>query len=304
MIEFACETATFSDLRLSETLGTIARLGFRYVDLDMNAHLNVVKIMADPRRIATELITDLRVYNLKLANISLALPAGLLSDDQAERQSALDQFDAIQPMLQALAVPGLTIGVLPPEDDDAGDEKPTRKKAKTKAGDDVSAAEEADIAEQRLKNRIGVLQHLIAAASPLEIRIAHTDRQFFADDDTFQPALIAVLDAVPELELVADAAMIAAKIMADEAESLSDLMSRTTHLRLRTAPKGFSPETAQRLMQHLAAVEYDGMLAVGRPDADNVPAPAKGAPAPMSPLRQVLTLRDTLRAARDQTASA
>src|SRR5690606_20953072 len=125
--------------------------------------------------------------------------------------------------------------------------------------------------------------------------IAHDDRQFFPDDDALQ-SVSSVLDAVPELELVTDAVMIAAQ---DDTEALSDLLSRTTHLRLRAAPKDFSQKQAQTLMQHLAAVEYDGMIAVGLARTEASPAPAKGAAA-MSPLRQVVTLRDMLRTARDQ----
>lgn len=310
MIEFACETTAFSDLRLSEALGTIARLGFRYADLNINAHLNVVKIIADPRRIATEVTTDLRVYNLKLANVSLALPADLLSDDEEGRQSALDQFTALLPMLQALDIPGLTVSVLPADEDaPVVEAKSTRKAATSKAATsskpDKTASGEPDEtdpadAEAQRQRRIDALHHLITAAAPLEIRIAHDDQHFFADDNALQ-SVSSVLDEVPELELVTDAVMIAAKVAAqDHAEALSDLLSRTTHLRLGAAPKDFSQKQAQTLMQHLSAVEYDGMISLGVPRTEESPAPAKGESAPMSLLRQVVTLRDTLRTARDQ----
>ncbi|HEX2618495.1 MAG TPA: hypothetical protein VHL11_00075, partial [Phototrophicaceae bacterium] len=101
MIEFSCHTWAFNDLTLTEALGTIARLGFRYADLGSGAHFNPVKAVADPRRVAADIIGDLRVYNLKFADVYLLLPRISLADEEARRYE-IDQFKTLLPVIRAI----------------------------------------------------------------------------------------------------------------------------------------------------------------------------------------------------------
>jgi hypothetical protein len=272
MIEFACDTAAFSDLRLTEALGTIARLGFRYADLDLNQHLNVVKIAADPRRISAELLADLRVYNLKLANVSLTLPSTLLSTDETESQSAFEQFTSLLPLFEGLDISGITIAIEESEDStpDAEDEETSE--------------------EDRQQHRIDVLRRLQKAAEPLALRIRADDVHFFDD-----------LDSLSGLGLTLDAAT----LVDDEVQS--ELLSRTRLLTIRAASGGLSRDEAVSLMQTLLDSGYDGVLSVGLSAAPMTPAPtSKSAPVPtpISATRRILNLRDTLRAARDQVIAS
>ena len=51
-MEFACHTWGFHDRTLGNALGTIARMGFRYVDLGTGPHLELNRIAQDPRGVA------------------------------------------------------------------------------------------------------------------------------------------------------------------------------------------------------------------------------------------------------------
>lgn len=265
MIEFACDTAAFSDLRLTEALGTIARLGFRYADLDINQHLNLVKIAADPRRIAAELIADLRVYNLKLANASLSLPEALLSEPETERQAAFDQFIALLPLFQELAVPGITLSM---------DRNTT---SETTPSEDLDE-------ETQQAHRADILRCLQAAADPIELRIDADDKDL---SDVFEGAGLA-LDALALMDAASD-------------EDVSALLARTRYITLQASPEGLSRDEAIGLMQTLQEAGYDGVFSIGINPAAAVSTGKSAAPTPpVTAARRVLSLRDTLRAARDQ----
>ena len=51
MTEFSCHTWAFNDLTLPEALGTIARLGFRYVDIGSGASLNAARAAERPQAV-------------------------------------------------------------------------------------------------------------------------------------------------------------------------------------------------------------------------------------------------------------
>jgi hypothetical protein len=268
MIEFACDTAAFSDLRLTEALGTIARLGFRYADLDVNQHLNLVKVAADPHRIAAELIADLRVYNLKLANVSLTLPHTLLSDDEVEQQTAFDQFSSLLPLFQELSPPGITISV-----EQIDDSSP-------------AASEDENSEEDQQQHLATLLRRLKEIASPLNLRVRSND-----------PHLIDGLETLPDTGLTFDATT----LIDNDSDEVLSLLSRASYLTLRTSTEGISRDEADALMQRLHDRGYDGVLSVGvtAVEAVQIPKSAVTSP-PVTATRRVLMLRDALRTARDQ----
>jgi len=108
MLEFACHTWAFSDLSLTEALGTIARLGFRYVDIGSGAQLNPAQAGQNPRAFAAEIKRDLETYNLKLSDVYVNLPH-ITAKDEEKRRKEIDLYKGILPLLVALETPGVTL---------------------------------------------------------------------------------------------------------------------------------------------------------------------------------------------------
>lgn len=123
MFEFACHTWAFNNLTLPEALGTIARLGFRYVDIGSGANLNAARAAANPKAVAAEITGDLAAFNLKVSDLYLMLPRISLDDDE-KRESDLNLYQSLLPFAQALGTPGITLSpglVHPAEDVEAWD---------------------------------------------------------------------------------------------------------------------------------------------------------------------------------------
>ncbi len=105
MINIACHTGGLSDLSLEQALSTIARLGFRYVDL---AHVDLARAAAQPDVEAAAVHALLKEFNLSLTDLYLPLPM-INAPDPAEREAALAQFEALLPFAAALYTPGITL---------------------------------------------------------------------------------------------------------------------------------------------------------------------------------------------------
>ena len=118
-MEFACHTWGFHDRTLTEALGTIARMGFRYVDLGTGPHLEINRIAQDPRGAAAEIKRDLDLFNLQLSDVYLMLPRISLADPK-QRQRDIDLFKRMLSFLIALETPGVTLspGLVHPDSDD------------------------------------------------------------------------------------------------------------------------------------------------------------------------------------------
>lgn len=118
-MEFACHTWGFHDLSLSETLGAIARMGFRYVDLGTGPHLELNRIAQDPHGVAAEIKRDLELFNLKLSDVYLMLPRISLIDEAARKRD-IELFQRMLPFVIALETPGVTLspGLVHPADDE------------------------------------------------------------------------------------------------------------------------------------------------------------------------------------------
>lgn len=108
MIEFACHTWGFNDLTLMEALGTIARMGFRYVDIGSGPNLNAPRAAERPRQAAAEITADLETFNLRISDLYLMLPR-ISAPDDTQRQRELDLFERLLPFAQAIGAPGITV---------------------------------------------------------------------------------------------------------------------------------------------------------------------------------------------------
>lgn len=109
-IQIASHTWGFNDLTLPEALGTIARMGFRYVDLGTGPHLNTARAANPATRgdALNEISSDLALFNLKVADVYLLLPR-ISAEDEARRSADITLFKALLPFAKALGAPGITL---------------------------------------------------------------------------------------------------------------------------------------------------------------------------------------------------
>ncbi len=139
-MEFSCHTWGFNDLTLVEALGTIARLGFRYVDIGTGPHLNLARAANPATRnvLLKEIQDDLDIFNLKIGDLTLMLPRISINDEE-KRQADIASFKALLPFAKALKTPGITIspGLLhPPEDSEAFDRTVSALREMKRAADE------------------------------------------------------------------------------------------------------------------------------------------------------------------------
>lgn len=278
MIGFACHTWTFGDLTLPEALGTIARLGFRAVDIGSGSALNAANAAASPRKRAAEIRADLALYNLQLADLYFMLPRISLAatpEDAERRSREIELFTRLIPFAVELNAPGITVspGIAPPQTD-------------------------AEIRAQAFSHAAEALQTMHDAARTANIPLSIEPHM-----DSIAPtpaAARALLDAVPGLKLTLDVAEFACQnIPHDE---LIALLPQTRHIQLRQAARGKLQQAHDKgtidlaqLMTDLKAHGYDGAISI-----EILNMPGRHGAAKVQPLREAVALRDALRAARDR----
>ena len=269
MIAFSCHTWAFNDLTLMEGLGTIARMGFRHVDIGSGAGLNAARAAENPRRAAAEISADLALVNLRLGDLYLMLPRISLADAD-KRQKELDLYRALLPFAIALQTPGITLSpglAHPPEDVEAWDRA-------------VDALREMV--------RLGKAAGLHISIEPHLDSLAHTPE-----------GALRLLRDVPGLSLTLDwAHMVCQGIPHAE---IAALLPHTRHIQIRMAAKGqlqtpFDAgqiDTAQ-VMGALIDAGYEGLVCI-----EYMQTPGWHGMLPVDPIIESARLRDALRAARD-----
>lgn len=288
MIEFSCHTWAFNDLTLTEALGTIARLGFRYADLGSGAHLNLVKAAADPRRVTTDILNDLRLYNLKLADVYLLLPH-LGNPDPERRQRDIDLFRGLVPFLHAVGTPGVTLspGVVPP-DDPASD---TSQPMPPPDGD----APDAEPPPTPYELARDALRELVALADGLPLSIEpHLDSVAPTPDDALR-----LIHDVPGLSLTVDWAHLICQNVPPE--RIARLIPHARHVQVRQAARRKLQAAwsrgrldAAQVIDSLRLADYDGALCI-----EYLKTSGWHGAEPVNTVRESCLLRDALRAARD-----
>ncbi|MCC6614583.1 MAG: sugar phosphate isomerase/epimerase [Anaerolineae bacterium] len=268
-MDFSCHTWAFNDLTLSEALGTIARMGFRYVDIGSGQNLNAVKAAANPQRAAAEIAEDLLVYNLKVSDLYLMLPRISASEDD-KRQKDLDLFKALLPFAAALSTPGITVspGVAQPaEDEEAWDRA-------------VVALREMVKAAHAAKLRLSIEPHLDSLATTPE-------------------QALKLLKDVPGLEITLDwAHMVCQDIFHDE---IVKLLPHARHVQVRQAARQQLQTPFERgridlarVVADLQSAHYEGIVCI---ELMNIPGWHGMMKVDVS--RESLKLRSALKAARD-----
>lgn len=273
MLEFSCHAWALNDLTLTEALGTIARLGFRYVDLGTGAHLNPVKAIADPRRIAADIVGDLRVFNLKLADVYVVLPH-ISSSDESLRREDINQFKALLVVLKSLGTSGVTLapGVAQPNDPEAYTRTIDALREMTQAAMQPASGGQPPIGE------------LAVSIEPQINSMAQTP------DDA-----LAMLMDVPGLKLTVDWAQFVQQGITTNA--IVKLLPQTRHVHLRQTIKG-KPQTAAsagsidlpEVLRVLSEADYKGAVCIEYTQMADTPG--------INPIREAVLLRDQLREAR------
>ena len=277
-VEFACHTWAFNDLPLTEALGTIARLGFRCVDIGSGPHLDIARVARDPRGVAAEIKRDLDIYNLTLSDLYLMHPR-ISSPEEDRRRKDIDLFKALLPFIVALETPGVTLspGLARPAEDEGAFQRT------------VDALREmvhaAELATPATGLRVSIEPHMDSMAQKPEMARR-------------------IVTQVPGLELTLDwAHMVCQDVFHDE---IAALLPLTRHVQIRQAARAQLQTPFERgridvprVMRSLRDAGYDGVVSVeymqtvgwhGTLEVDSV--------------NEVLLMRDALRAARDELEAA
>jgi sugar phosphate isomerase/epimerase len=270
MIEFACHSWAFNDLTLPEALGTIARMGFRYVDIGSGANLNAARAAERPRDVAREIKQDLLTFNLKLSDLYLMLPR-ISVDDEARRAADMALFKSLIPFATELGTPGITLSpglVHPAEDQDARDRTILALRELVKLGKEASL-------------RVSIEPHLDSMA-------------------TTPDAALNFIKQVPGLEITLDWAHMICQGIRDH--DIMTLLPHTRHVQVRQAARN-KLQTASKqgklnvdeILNALVNADYRGLVCI-----EYMKTTGWHGMAEVDSITESARLRDAFRQARDQ----
>lgn len=269
-MEFACHTWAFNDLTLPEALGTIARLGFRCVDIGSGPHLNAVKAAADPVHVADEIKQDLQVFNLKLTDVYVMLPRISVPDEEKRRKD-IDLYKSLLPFAKALGTPGITLspGVAHPTSDTAAYERT------------VESLREMVEASQKESLPVSIEPHMDSMAQKPKIALK-------------------MLKDVPGLKLTLDwSHLVCQDIFHDD---IAALLPHVRHIQIRQAARAQLQTPFERgridiprVVESLLNAQYTGVVCV-----EYMKMPGWHGMIEVNPIRESVRMRDELRKARDK----
>jgi len=202
----ACHAWAYNNLSLEDAVGTIARLGFRYIDLGSGPHLDVDRAAAYPEAEAAKILRLLEQFHLTLTDLYLMLPH-TNSPDPDYREAELSLFERLIPFAVALGTPGITIspGIV------------------QKDGQDHSLA-----------RAIPALLRIVEAAEDTDLRISFEPHMDSVAQKPEQALLL--LDAVPGLSLTLDYSHFV--FQGTTLSDLTPLLEHVAHVQVRQAKKG------------------------------------------------------------------
>lgn len=274
MLEFSCHTCAFTDMTLPEALGTIARLGFRYVDIGSGSNLNTQRAAENPRKEAVEIRADLDLFNLKVSDLYLMLPRISLADE-SKRQKELEMYRALLPFAVALGAPGVTLSpglAHPAEDVEAADRVSAALREMVKAGKDVGLA-------------VSIEPHMDSMAQTPD-------------------AALKLLNDVPGLQLTLDWAQMVCQDVFHE--DIIKLLPHTRHIQMRQAARAQLQTPFERgridvkqVVQAVLQADYKGIMCV-----EYMNTPGWHGMIEVNAIQESATMRDALREARDKQVSA
>jgi len=236
-MQIACHAWAYNNLSLEEALGTIARLGFRHVDLGTGPHLNTDRAAAYPEAEATNILRLLEQLDLTITDLYIMLPR-TNAPDPAQREAQLTLFERLVPFALALGTPGITVtpGVI-----------------------------HADGADHSLARAVPALLRMVQAIEDTDLRLSFEPHMDSVASRPEQALLL--LNAAPGLSITLDYAhFVCQGIVRRE---IDPLMEHVAHVQVRQAKRGIlqTPHdegtiNIQQLLQDLQLHGYRGALTV------------------------------------------
>jgi sugar phosphate isomerase/epimerase len=236
-LQIACHAWAYNNLPLEEAIGTIARLGFRYVDLGSGPHLEINRAAAYPEAEAETIRQLIDKFALTLTDLYLMLPH-INSPDPAQRERQITLFERLIPFAEALGTPGVTIspGIV-----------------------------QKDGIDHSLARAVPALLRMLQAAEDTALRISFEPHM---DSVAQKPEhALLLLGAVPGLSVTLDYAhFVCQGIVWREVEPL---LEHIAHVHIRQAKRGVLQTTHDdgtidlpQLVQNLNSGGYRGALTV------------------------------------------
>lgn len=269
MIELACHTWAFNDLTLPEALGTIARMGFRNVDIGSGPNFNAPRAAEDPKGMAASIRRDLDAFNLKLSDLYLMLPRISIIDAD-KRQKDIDLFTALIPFAAALGAPGITLspGLAHPVEDEAAWERT------------VSGLREMVEKSEKAGLKVSIEPHMDSMAQTPD-------------------AALKLVKEIKGLQLTVDwAHMICQDVLHDK---IVKLLPHARHIQMRQAARAQLQTPFERgriepkrVMAALKAANYEGAVSV-----EYMNTPGWHGALAVNTVKESAKMRDALRDARD-----
>lgn len=233
----ACHAWAYNNLPLEQAAGTIARLGFRAIDLGTGPHLDAARAAHTPEAQATVIRGLLARLNLHLTDLYLMLPQ-INAPEPDRREAALELFEQLVPFALALGTPGITVspGIIHP-----------------------------DGHEHSLARSIPALLRMLDAVDETDLRISfepHLDSVAQRPEDA-----LLLLEAAPGLSLTLDYAHFTCQGIVRR--EVAPLLEHVAHVHIRQARRG-QLQTAHDqgtlnlndLLEDLHAVGYRGALTI------------------------------------------
>lgn len=273
-MRIACHAWAYNDLPLEEAVGTIARLGFRWIDLGSGPHLDLNRAAAYPEAEAATIQQVLRRFDLAVTDLYLMLPY-INAPDPAQREAQLTMFERLIPFAVALGTPGITVspGLI------------------HKDGPDHSLA-----------RAIPALLRMLQAADDTDLRISFEPHMDSVAQRPEQALLL--LEAVPGLSVTLDYAHFVYQGLVSR--EIAPLLDHVAHVHIRQARRGalqtpHSEGTVNipQLLQDLFSAGYRGALTV-----EYMTTFGWHGMMPVSISTETVRTRDALRAARARLLSS
>jgi sugar phosphate isomerase/epimerase len=237
MIEIACHAWAFNDMKFEDMLGTVARLGFRNIDLASGPHLNLETAIEQPTAMARYVRGMLEFYNLRLTDLYLMLPY-INAPEPDKRRIQIDTFKGLLPFAQAVGTPGITIS---------------------------PGIQHPDGPDHSLARSIPALLEIVQAMEDTDLRLSfepHMDSSVMTPDNA-----LLLVDAVPGLSITLDYAHFI--VQGYTLGELAPLLQHTAHIQVRQAIKGRlqTPYHQGRidfglLLNDLVREDYHGVISI------------------------------------------
>jgi sugar phosphate isomerase/epimerase len=236
-MQIACHAWAFSNLPLAEAVGTIARLGFRSIDLGSGPHIDVMAAAKQPQVEAAAIRQVVEEFGLTITDLYLLLPH-VNSPEPARREAQLLLFRRLIPFAIELGTPGVTVspGIV-----------------------------QADGPDHSLARAVPALQRIVDATENTDLRISfepHLDSAAATPENA-----LLLLEAVPGLSLTLDIAHLITQGITWR--NIRHLFEHTAHVQVRQArrdrlqtPFEKGKLDIEQLVVDLAEEDYHGVVSV------------------------------------------